>query len=92
MLDAIPSINPNFNQEDNAKLASLMKYEPQQDHVKTIRTRTSRLDPYLPEILKRRSQNWSYQRIADELKLKHGFIKLNKSTVMRRLNKFFEAE
>lgn len=92
MLDTTNSINPNLTPDEDAKIVGLTKYEPQQDRVVSLRPRKSKLDPYLHVILKRRSQGWSYQRIADELKQKHGFVKLNKSTVMRRINKFFEEE
>ena len=96
MPDTTRTINQNFTREEITKLKSLMKYEPEHDYIETNsdfkRPRASKLDPHLSEILKRRSQNWSYQRIVDELKQKYGFVKLNKSTMMRRINKFFEVK
>lgn len=92
MLDTTNTINPNFTPGEDAKIVGLAKYEPQQNRVESIRPRKSKLDHYLHVILNKKSQGWSYQRIADYLKEKHGFVKLNKSTVMRRINKFYEAE
>jgi hypothetical protein len=82
--------NTHLSDVENAKIASLTKYEPQQDHVESIRTRKSKLDPHLPEILKRKSEGWSHQRIAAFLKTKYKIENVSASTVFRRINEFYK--
>lgn len=82
------SFNRHFTHSINFKLAGLFKYEPEHDRVFIKGKRKSCLDPHLPEILKNRDKGWSYQRIADYLNNRLGCEGINKSTVMRRINKF----
>lgn len=92
MSDATPVINPNFSNDENAKIVSLIKYEPRQDHVESAIARKSKLDPHLPEILKRKSDGWSYQRIADYIKTKYKIDSVWASTVYRRINEFYKKD
>ena len=92
MHDTTRTINPNFTFNENAKLKSLMKFEPEHDYVDLDfkRTRPSKLDPHLTEILKKKDEGWSYQRIADFLKTKHKIESVWASTVLRRINEFYK--
>lgn len=83
-------INPNLSDEDNAKLLALMKYEPEDDYIEAKICRRSVLDDHLPEILKKKGDGWGLQRIANYLTAKYGTKNVNKSTVSKRIKKFYK--
>lgn len=84
------SINSNFDSITNTLLNQLIKERLISKDIRNKRNRKSCLDEYLPEILKRRASGWSFESIAIFYRTNHGLTQINRSTVMRRIQKFYE--
>ena len=84
------NINCNFDSITNTLLNQLIKEHLSCKDIRNKRNKKSCLDKHLPEILKRRASGWSLESIATFYRTNHGLAKINRSTVMRRIQKFYE--
>lgn len=94
MSDLKNKFNKHFTDEENARLAQLIKYEPETDkvYIKKVIKRKRKVDKHLPLILEKKSIGWSLDRIAKHLMDKKLVSTVNKSTVWHRINLFYTVE
>ena len=83
-------INRNFDSKTNRLLSQFIVEKANHNSGQRRRNRISRLDQHVAEILNKRTQKWSFERVAIYLSAKYGMKKINRSTVMRRIQKFYE--
>ena len=83
-------INSNFDGKTNALLSQFIAEKKTLNIGQRRRDRVSRLDQHVAEILSKRALKWSFERVATYLSAKYGVKKINRSTVMRRIQKFYE--
>ena len=84
-------INRNFDSKTNKLLSQFVEEQGSNKAWRRKRNRKSRLDKLLPEVLTKRTAGWSFERIAIFCRLKYGLANINRSTVMRRIQKFYDT-
>ena len=83
-------INRNFDSKINKLLSQFIVEKANHNIGQRRRDRMSSLDQHIAEILNKRALKWSFERVATYLSAKYGVKKINRSTVMRRIQKFYE--
>ena len=83
-------INHNFDKTTHTLLNQFIVEKTNHNFGKRRRNRISSLDQHVAEILNKRALKWSFERVATYLSAKYGVKKINRSTVMRRIQKFYE--
>ena len=84
-------INSCFDGKTNALLSQFIVEKANHNSGQRRRNRMSSLDQHIAEILNKRSLKWSFERISIYLSAKYGIKKINRSSVMRRTQKFYEV-
>ena len=83
-------INNKFDCDTNDLINQLIKHQPSNVSVRRKKRRGSSLDRHLSEILAKKASGWSCELIAIFCRANFGLPKINRSTVMRRIKKFYE--
>lgn len=86
------NINKQFSHAEQKHISQLFSdHVGESNIVRCKRNKPSKLDPYLDLIIQKRLDGQSFQGIADFLKRFDGLSGLNRSTVKRRLDNFFQG-
>lgn len=85
-----PRINVQFSHTEQNHINQLLDRTNKSSIARHKRNKASVLDEHLDLIITKREAEWSYQRIADYLRNYNSLSKINKSTVQRRIKKFYK--